>query len=223
MDRVREGAARSFRPSAMTLTPRLRRLTFTTHVTSSLGWFGAALAFLAIAAIGLTADREVTVRGAYLVMAPTAWLVLVPLAHVSLISGAALSLFTPWGLFRHYWVVMKLAITVFATVMLLVYMETFREMAAVAADPVVDIAAVRNASPFVHAFLALVLLGLATILGIYKPFGLTPHGARALGRADERPTGRGAPLLLLLLLAVAIVFVLLHFASDGHGGHGLHH
>ena len=51
-----------------------------------------------------------------------------------------MSLGTTWGLFRYYWVVLKLGITAFATVILLIYMGTFRQMAGVAADPVVDLA-----------------------------------------------------------------------------------
>jgi hypothetical protein len=145
------------------MTPALRRLTFTTHVTSSVGWVGAVMAFLALAVIGFTSNDEAKVRGAYLLMAPAAWFVLVPLAHASLLSGIVLSLGTPWGLFRHYWVVLKLGITVFSTVILLSYMGTFRQMAGVAADPVLDLAAVRNASPIVHAILALVLLLTATV------------------------------------------------------------
>jgi hypothetical protein len=156
----------------------LRRFTFTTHITSSVGWVGAVMAFLALAVIALTSDDEATVRGAYLVMAPASWFVLVPLAHVSLLSGVALSLGTPWGLFRHYWVVLKLLITVFSTAILLIYMRTFREMAGVAADPVVELGLVRNPSPVVHAILALVLLMTATVLAIYKPFGMTAYGQR---------------------------------------------
>jgi len=141
----------------MMMTPALRRFTFTTHVTSSAGWVGAVLVFLALAVIGLTSPDERTVRGAYLVMAPAAWFVLVPLAHASLLSGIALSLGTTWGLLRHYWVVLKLLITAFATVILLIYMGTFRQMAGVAADPVMDLGVVRNTSPMVHAILALIL------------------------------------------------------------------
>jgi hypothetical protein len=89
-----------------------------------------------------------------------------------------LSLGTAWGLFRHYWVVLKLLITVFATVILLIYMGTFRRMAGVAADPVVDLALVRNASPMLHAILALILLLVATVLGVYKPLGMTAYGRR---------------------------------------------
>src|SRR3990170_2335579 len=99
----------------MTMTPGLRKFTFTTHITASIAWLGAVIVFLAMAGIGLTSKDEPTVRGAYLVMAPAAWFVLVPLAHASLLSGIALSLGTTWGLFRHSWVVLKLLITVFAS------------------------------------------------------------------------------------------------------------
>ena len=131
----------------MAFAPALRRFTFTTHVISSVGWVGAVLVFLALAVVGGRSQDERTVRGAYLVMTPTAWFVLVPLAHASLFSGIALSLGTPWGLLRHYWVVLKLAITAFATMILLIYLATFRQMASVAADPVVELALVRNPSP----------------------------------------------------------------------------
>jgi hypothetical protein len=209
------------------MTPALRRVTFTTHITSSVGWVGAAMAFLALAVIGVTSDDERTVRGAYLVMAPAAWFILVPLAHASLLSGIALSLGTTWGLFRHYWVVVKLGMTVFATVILLIYMGTFREMAGVAADPVMDLAVVRNASPIIHAILALVLLLAATVLGIYKPFGMTAYGRRkqleqrqALALTEVlRPTGAGAVSASTLrslyvsgivALAAVLLFVILH-------------
>jgi hypothetical protein len=73
-------------------------------------------------------------------------------------------------------VVFKLPISVFATIVLLIYMATFRLMAAVAADPHVDLAIVRNASPMLHAVLALLLLLVATVLAVYKPRGMTPYG-----------------------------------------------
>src|SRR5688572_5546807 len=98
----------------MSMISALRRLILTTHVTSSVGWLGAVLVFIALAGIGVTSSDERVVRGAYLLMAPAAWFVLVPLAHASLLSGLVLSLGTAWGLFRHYWVALKLAITAFA-------------------------------------------------------------------------------------------------------------
>jgi len=89
-----------------------------------------------------------------------------------------MSLGTTWGLFRYYWVLFKLVITVFATLILLIYMGTFRYMAGVAADPTADLDVVRNASPTLHAALALLVLLVATVLAVFKPRGLTRYGRR---------------------------------------------
>ncbi|MEJ7759353.1 MAG: hypothetical protein WKF55_07140 [Gemmatimonadaceae bacterium] len=164
----------------MIMPPRVRKFALTAHVASSVGWLGAVVVFLALAVVGLTSQAAQTVRGVYLVMEPAAWLVLVPMAVASLLTGIVQSLGTAWGLFRHYWLVFKLLITVVATIILLTYMETFRSMAGVAADPGADLGAVRNASPMFHASLALLVLVIATVLAVYKPRGMTPHGRRAL-------------------------------------------
>ena len=214
------------------MTPALRKLTFTTHITSSLGWVGAVIAFLALGVIALTSPDERVVRGTYLVMAPAAWFVLVPLAHASLLTGVALSLGTTWGLFRHYWVVLKLGITVFCTVILLIYMSTFRQMAGLAADPVVDLALVRNASPIVHATLALILLLIAAVLGVYKPFGMTVYGRRkqdgrretvvvsgqvsaiANSALDASGTQRWMYLSVIVAIGIMLLFALLHLFGN---------
>lgn len=167
----------------------VRKLVLTVHVITTVGWLGAVIVFLALAGIGLSAADPATVRGAYLVMEPAARLVLVPLALLSALSGLLQSLGTHWGLFRHYWVIFKVVITMVATGLLLIYMETFARMAAVAAEPEATLEAVRSASPALHAFLALVGLGIATVLAIYKPRGLTRYGWRTRQDRDLRPPG----------------------------------
>ena len=159
-------------------TPGVRRFLLTAHVTASAGWIGAVCVFLVLGVIGLRSESEPTVRGVYLVMDRAAWLSLVPFAFASFVTGVVMSLVTPWGVFQHYWVVFKLLITVFATVVLLIYMETFRHMAAAAASSAVELDAIRNPSPLVHAVLALLILLVATVLAIYKPQGVTPYGRR---------------------------------------------
>lgn len=166
----------------MIVTPGFRKLALTAHVTSSVGWIGAVAVFLALGVVGLTSEDAGTVRGTYLVMEPAAWFVLVPLAVASLLTGLVQSLVSQWGLFRHYWVVFKLLINVVTTFVLLLYMETFHFMADVAADPDADLAVVRNASPLLHATLALLLLLVAATLAVYKPRGMTPYGQRKLLR-----------------------------------------
>ncbi|MGI9077434.1 MAG: DUF2269 domain-containing protein [Gemmatimonadaceae bacterium] len=167
------------------MPPRVRKFALTAHVTSSVGWLGAVVVFLALAVVGLTSQDAQTVRGAYLVMEPAAWFVLVPLAFASLLTGIVQALGTTWGLFRHYWVVFKLLLTVFATSVLLIYMETFGYMAGVAADPGTDMGVVRNPSPALHAVLALLVLLVVTVLAIYKPRGMTPYGQRKQTQSDN--------------------------------------
>jgi uncharacterized membrane protein len=162
----------------VTLNPRLRKVALTAHVACSVGWLGAVVVFLGLGVVGLTSADDETVRGVYLVMEPAAWLVLVPLALASLLTGLVQSLGTTWGLFRHYWVLFKLLINVVSTIVLLLYMETLRYLADVAADPSAELAAVRSASPVLHAALAVLLLLVATTLAVYKPRGVTPYGQR---------------------------------------------
>ncbi len=107
----------------MNLTPSLRKVALTLHVTSSVGWLGAVAAFLALALAGLMGRNSQTVRSTDIAMALIAWWVIVPLCFASVISGLILSLATPWGLFRHYWVLVKLLITIAATLVLLVHMQ----------------------------------------------------------------------------------------------------
>jgi hypothetical protein len=160
------------------MAPRVRKFALTAHVTFSVGWLGAVAAFLAFSVVGLTSQDEQTVRGAYIVMEPAAWFVLIPLAFASLLTGLIQALGTSWGLFRHYWVVFKLLINLVATIVLLMYMETFGVLADVAGDPRADLGDVRSASPLLHAVAALLLLVVAVTLAVYKPRGLTPYGRR---------------------------------------------
>lgn len=172
----------------MVMAPRLRKFALTAHVTTTVGWLGAVVVFIALAVIGLTSQDAQTVRGAYLVMEPAAWYVLVPLAFASLLTGLVQALGTTWGLFRHYWVLFKLLITIVATIVLLIYMDTLSFMAGVAAESD-ELGVVRNSSPTFHAVLALLLLLVATVLAVYKPRGMTLYGQR---KQREQPAKQPA-------------------------------
>jgi hypothetical protein len=173
----------------MTMAPRLRKLALTAHVTSSVGWLGAVVVFLALSVASLTSRDAETVRGAYLVMELTGRVVLVPLSLASLLTGLISSLGTIWGLFRHYWVLFKLLINVVATIVLLLYVQTLDYLADVAAATTLssgDLRELRNSSPMLHAGAALLLLLVATTLAIYKPRGMTRYGQRKQHEHEQR-------------------------------------
>lgn len=176
----------------MIMPPRLRKFALTAHVTASVGWLGAVIGFLALAVAGLTSQDTQTVRAAYRSMEFTGWFVIVPLSFASLLTGLIQSLGTKWGLFRHYWVLFKLLINVFATIVLLIYMPTLAYLAGVAADMSLsagDLRVLQDPSPVLHASLALVLLLVATTLAVYKPQGMTRYGWR---RQHEQRTSSQA-------------------------------
>jgi hypothetical protein len=173
----------------MTMNVRLRKLALTTHVTVSVGWFGAITTFSALAIVGLTARDEQTLRATYLVAQPLTEYVLVPLAIASLLTGLIQSLGTAWGLFRHYWILFKLVINIVATVVLLTYTGTVDHFAAIAADPSADLAQLRSPTFVLHSTLALFILLVATVLAVYKPRGMTPYGQRRQ-HERRRPTRR---------------------------------
>ena len=164
----------------MTMGPRGRTLALTAHVSSSVGWLGSVASSLALGIVGLVSDDPQTVRGAYLNLELLGRYVVVPLSLGSLITGLVSSLGTSWGLFRHYWVVAKLVINVFATVVLLMYMQTLSSLARLAAQTssTGDPGPLRSSSPVLHAGGALLLLLVATVLGMYKPRGVTRYGWR---------------------------------------------
>src|SRR5216684_4375364 len=118
----------------MTMGPRLRVFALTMHVTCSVGLLGTIAGFPALAVAGLTSQDAQMVRAAYLAMEVTTWFVIVPLAFLSLLSGVVSSLGTNWGLFRHYWVLEKLLITIFATIALLMHTRPIELLAAAAAS-----------------------------------------------------------------------------------------
>ena len=160
------------------MTPALRRLGLTVHVVASVGWVGAIISFLALGIVGLSSQDVDTVRGVYLVAEPVTYFVLVPLALASLLTGLVQSLGSTWGLFRHYWVLAKLALTVVATAILLLYTRTVSSLADVAANPGSGLDELRAATFVLHSGGALVLLLAATALAVYKPKGWTRYGWR---------------------------------------------
>jgi hypothetical protein len=164
----------------MTMTPRLRMFALTAHVTSSVGWLGAVACFLALAVASLTSQDAQMVRAAYLVMKVTTWFVIVPFALASLITGFVMSLGTSWGLFRHYWILIKLLITILATIVLLVHTQPISYMAEVATETTLSSADLRGTQIqlVVAPVAALLVLLVNTTLAVYKPRGMTQYGRR---------------------------------------------
>jgi len=162
------------------MTPGLRKFVRTAHVIFSVGWLGTVAGFLALAIAGLTSQDIQIVRASYLAMELITRYVIVPLSFAPLLlTGPILSLGTPWGLFRHYWIVVKLLINILSTIILLVHMQPISYLSRVAAAGTLS-SADRGAQVqlVVAAAAGLLALLVATALAVYKPRGMTPYGWR---------------------------------------------
>ena len=164
-----------------TMSQRVRKFALTMHITVSVGWVGAVAGYLALDVTTVTSQNAQTLRAAYLAMELIAWYVIVPLALATLLTGLVMGLGTGWGLFRHYWVVISLVLTVLAVIVLLVETQTISQLASAAVDPTTSTAELRALpSTLLHSGLGLIVLLVVLVLNVYKPQGLTPYGWRKL-------------------------------------------
>ena len=203
----------------MTLGPGLRRAVLSLHLASSVGWIGAVVAYLAIGLSAGAGANAQSVTAAWIAMEVTGWYAIVPLAIASLVTGVVISLGTPWGLFRHYWVIVSLLLTLFCTVILLLHMPDVSASArAIAASGGTATAEQSGhgarsgghgsmgglsqlGADLFHPGAGLVFLLAILVLNVYKPRGLTPYGwrkqqearARQARRATDDATEAAAP------------------------------
>lgn len=224
----------------MTMKQGLRKLALATHITLAVGWIGGVAAYLVLVVAAMSSASAQTLRAAWMSMDLIGWYLLVPLALTSLCSGLIVALTTPWGLFRHYWVVISLVLTTVAALVLLQHMQTVTFFASQAAGTdIADLNGLRRGlwGELLHAGLGLLVLLTIEVLNIYKPVGMTVYGRRtapqaavrstpvddakrdARRRAITAETPRWARVVAIHVLGLALLFVVVHLAGGGLEGH----
>lgn len=209
----------------------LRTFMVTSHVTSSVGWLGAVLAFLVLSLAAILSTELMVSCSAYVAMNLIGWAAIVPLAAASFVSGVVLGLGTDWGLMRHRWILTKLIATTVLLIGLLVHQFTAVSRAA---DLARNLAAGLTAttSPLDQigvqlvidaGFAALFLIGI-TALSFIKPWGRTTIGKTRVTGSPPPPVHPHARLQLGVIIVIAIAlmlsaFVMLHVVG-GISQHG---
>ncbi len=226
----------------MLMNSGLRKLMLTAHIVSSVGWLGAVAGFLALAIAATYYQNVQIVRAAYFAMELIGWYVIVPACLASLLTGLIQSFGTKWGLFRHYWISLKFVITVLSALILFAFTQTLGNLGSLATDATISIDELRRLgqSPVLHSGGGLLALLAATILSVYKPWGLTAYGRRRLHERSEIPqpgslsdipnqeagvktttTGVSWGFYVLIGLGgLVLLFVIKHLAGGGSGQHG---
>lgn len=161
----------------MVMEARLRKLVLSAHLTVSVGWIGAVLAYLGLGLSAATSKDVESIRSAWTAMELVGWYVIVPLALAALLSGVLIALGTKWGLFRHYWVLFSFVLTLIANVVLLLHMPTVSASADLA-QRYEGAALEALGGDLLHPGIGLVILLAIQVLNLYKPPGLTRYGWR---------------------------------------------
>ncbi|MBY5838568.1 hypothetical protein J3P71_22695 [Rhizobium leguminosarum] len=173
----------------MIMPQGIRKVALVVHVVSSVGSLGAVAAFLALAIIGLAGQDDRLVRSTYVAADVLARVVIVPLVMASFLSGLVQSLGTTWGLFRHYWVLVKFLLNLLVVVVLLLQVKGIVYLGVASLESTMsnsDQLDLRR-SLVIHAAGGLVVLLVTTALSVYKPRGMTRYGWRRHHR--PRPGG----------------------------------
>ncbi|MGH3646353.1 MAG: hypothetical protein ACRDTM_04130 [Micromonosporaceae bacterium] len=166
------------------LSRRQRKALLVVHVVTSVAWIGLDLVLITLAAAGLISGNPELLRAGYLAMALLGDTVLVPIAMASLVSGVVLSIGTPWGLVKHWWVLVKFGLTmVMVTAVVFALRPNLSEAAARALQtplerlPELGVGQA-GLDAMVAPSVAMALLLVATVLSVFKPWGRTRWGRR---------------------------------------------
>lgn len=164
---------------------RTRQLLVFLHVTTSLAWTGAGAANVVLAVTGATTRSPETRRVAYALIDRIDVSLVIPLAFTTLAVGILVSLATPWGLVRHWWVLAKLALTlaviVFSTFGVGVWVYQSIDAGAAGSPSPVALRLVAGAGANILVFLFMSFVSFA------KPWGRTPWARSARQRRTASP------------------------------------
>jgi hypothetical protein len=159
----------------MTLSQPWRKLVLTVHVATSVGALGANMSLLALGAASVAGADPVTIY-------PAARLVgvrlIAPLAVIALVTGLALGLLTQWGLFRYWWVTIKLAtVVVLKGAALFVLVPALDATAEAVTGATPQLGARERLPLLIAPAAASALLAVAVALAVFKPnWRLWPSG-----------------------------------------------
>lgn len=154
------------------MSPRTRKANLVLHVIVSITWLGLDVGLLTLTLVGLTTEDPETLRAAYVSMRLFGDLLLIPAGLLTLVTGLVLAVGTHWGITRHYWVLVKLVLTLTAfTLTIFALRPGLHEAAeAAAATPLADSGPEMLYPPVV----SLAMYVTMAVLSVYKPWSRTP-------------------------------------------------
>ncbi|MEU3838551.1 PDR/VanB family oxidoreductase [Streptomyces sp. NPDC028635] len=221
--RARGGGPRA-RRKEFRFGARGRKLTLAVHITSSVGWMGLSLSMATLALIGYTTSDPGVAEGAYYAMYVFDETTVSLVGLTSGVSGVLLGCGTPWGLLRHWWVLVKWVLAL----VVLVFAWAYTHPLVLAAARRAGEAGQDAYRPGSEATLLVwtvpplfVVLVFLSVVSVYKPWGRTARGRRyaAAARAPKAPaagSGQDVPVVVAAVerLADGVVGLRLEPVAD---------
>lgn len=177
------------------LTPLVRKALLVLHIIASISWIGIDIALLVLLLTARSSDDPALVVSGFNAIGMIVPAAVPPLSLTILVSGLILGLGTRWGLVRYWWVFVKLLLSlIMTTLVFFSLVPTVRGIAVLSTTGMSadSVRASLGELPTMLLFppsVSLLMLSVAAILSIFKPWQRTPWAMKAAegepGRASE--------------------------------------
>lgn len=182
-------------PETFRFPPRLRKSMLFIHIVTGVGWMGIDIALAILVYGALRSDDAERVAASYLATGYIG-MIAVPVLSLSMtITGIILSIGSGFGLLKHWWVFVKLIISLalcaLVWIALLPELRTLPDMVEMgaSADEVRDRLGPATAALLYPPVVSFTMMAIASLLSIFKPWGKTPWTPqRKARRSSTRPT-----------------------------------
>ncbi|WP_406289943.1 DUF2269 family protein [Embleya sp. NBC_00896] len=172
-------------PTARRFPRGVRRAVNSGHVVFAVGLLGLEWAMMLLSVVARSTDDATLRHSAYRLIRVLALTSGIPFAVLSLITGVLLCLYTPWGLWQHLWIKVKIVLQLAVIVTGAVVVSQFVHRLMSAAAPGGDADALPTLQTWHLAAVIFQILALiaASALSVFKPSG--NRRTRKPGAADR--------------------------------------
>ena len=213
----------------LTLGQWARKFILATHVMFSVGWFGAVATFVVLNIVGVNSSDSKIISSSYIAMNLIAWYIILPFCIASFLTGLIQAIFTQWGLFKHYWIIVKLVLTTGCTLLLIVHMQSISEGALLASSAELPFVALKalGTTLFFKAVAALIVLSFIITISIYKPWGKVSFTKQKEGENSRivviRPFSKKSKIYIGISIIATLLFLIYKHISNGGMNMHNHH
>jgi hypothetical protein len=167
------------RMGARRLSSPVRKLLLVWHVIFGISWMGVDIALLVLLVNARTASTAIGAISGYTAVSQIVPIAIPALCLGVLGTGLLLGWGTPWGIFRHWWIFVKFMLSAAMTILVFfALVPAIHSMPDVQNCETADAVRERLGDLGVQLMfppaVSFSLLGVATVLSIFKPKGPTP-------------------------------------------------